>query len=64
MEGGGRGGAGPLQEVGGEDEWGGREKLGTGPFCDLVGRVGGLGKGGLRWRRAVGGGCRKRRSWG
>ena len=39
MEGGGRGGAGPLREVGGGTRVG-REKRGTRPFSDLVGRAG------------------------
>ena len=43
---------------------GGRERRGTRPFCDLVGRAGGHGKRGWRWRRAGGGGCRERRPWG
>ena len=41
---------------------GGRERRGTKPLSDPVGRAGGPGKGGLRWRRVGGGGCWERRS--
>ena len=41
-----------------------REKRGTRPFSDLVGRAGRPGKGGRRWMRGGGGGCWERRSRG
>ena len=56
--GGGRGGADPLREVGGEDEEGGG-KRGPRPFSAPVGRAGRPGERGpemeeLRWRRMLG----------
>ena len=43
---------------------GGRERRGTHPFSDLVGRAGRPRERGLIWRRAGGGGCWERRSRG